>query len=99
MFLEAQYETPKRKIFGDLSNGSPVSPMANLKLLTKVATSSKIETPGSPAEIDLLNKQIRKKVCSRLTDHAIGCEASMAKESFEFRYVRKNKSLSVLCEK
>lgn len=88
---DSQYDSPKRKILGDLSNGSPVSPMANLRLLTKVATSPLHINPVSSDCI-----AVNQCKCSNYCDNY---SASLNKRSFECGYIRRTKSLSVLCEK
>ncbi|XP_075213306.1 transcription factor E2F7-like [Lycorma delicatula] len=85
--LEAD-ATPKRKILGDLSNGSPVSPMANLRLLTKVATSP------VQAETSFTNTP-----CEKTNNQTANCVAALDKKNLVCGYVRRTKSLSVLCEK
>ncbi|RZF48663.1 hypothetical protein LSTR_LSTR010753 [Laodelphax striatellus] len=91
---EACKITPKRQALRDLSNGdSPVSPMANLKLLIKVATNQNIVAESQSESL---------KFAESLTDEShVRPDSPLSEDNKRFGpgYVRKNKSLGFLCVK
>lgn len=92
LYIKAYTSPAKRKVLADINNtgGSPISPTANLKLLTKVA--SQVDSIENVYSIKELAKTPPKTKSNK-------CESLLVNPFLQGKTLRKYKSLGFLCDK